>query len=385
VKLISMFDFVAYLNDIKFFNSVKKVKKLANKRKSVKGVVTIVKYDGIGDFILFLDAAKGLRQLYKDKKIILTCSGSVKQIALDSGYFDEVICFSRISSQFLKPSEVVKKIKKLDCELLIHATISRDFFSEAVFASVKADKKISMPFAYLYDNKYHKWVLSNYNEFLDVSLDGMVLQINAEMVKKLGYKNFTSSSPLITAKAQNIAIPNDYFVIFLGGSSIIKRWYVERWYEVAKYITNLTGLKCVLAGDTDELNQVAYFENKNEFNYYSYVGKTSLEELIYLISKAQFVIGNDTSAIHIAASVKVKSLCVTSAASLNRFYPYVADNMHGFEPSFIRKKVDCEGCSFSKDTFISCVKGVTLDPVKHCLRDITVNDFIEKFNEFIKN
>ena len=34
---------------------------------------------------------------------------SVKQMALDSGYFDEVVCFSRISSQFLKVKEIEKK------------------------------------------------------------------------------------------------------------------------------------------------------------------------------------------------------------------------------------------------------------------------------------
>ncbi|MBO5712613.1 MAG: glycosyltransferase family 9 protein [Clostridia bacterium] len=379
-----MFDFVAYLNDIKFFNSVKKVKSLANKRKSVKNVVTIVKYDGIGDFILFLDAAKGLRELYKDKKIILTCSGTVKQLALDSGYFDEVICFSRESSQFLKVSDVVKKVKRLDCETLIHASISRDFFSEAVVASVKADKKITVPFAYLYDKKYYKWALSNYNEVLPISLDGMLLQINADMVRALGYANFKSSTPLITVAKQNIALPKNYFVVFLGGSSIVKRWHVERWYEVCKYVTKTTGLNCVLAGDTDEINQLTYFESKNEFKYYSYVGKTDLNELIYLISKAKFVLGNDTSAIHIASSVKVKSLCVSSSAALDRFYPYKADNLTGYEPSFIRKKVSCEGCSFDKKTFISCVKGKTLDPVKRCLRDISVTDFIEKFNEFIR-
>ena len=73
-----MFDLATFINDKKFFNGVKKAKNLSLKRKSVKGVVTIVKYDGIGDFILFLDSAKGLRELYKDKKIILSCPGVVK-------------------------------------------------------------------------------------------------------------------------------------------------------------------------------------------------------------------------------------------------------------------------------------------------------------------
>ena len=378
-----MFNLAEFLNDKKFFNSVKKTKLLAEKRKSVKNVVTIVKYDGIGDFILFLDCAKGLREFYKDKKIILTCPFSVKQMALDSGYFDEVVCFSRISSQFLKVKEIEKKVKVLDCELLIHASISRDFFAEALTASIKADKKVTMPFAYLYDDKYYKWVLTNYDEVLNVSLNGMVLEINAQMLKALGYSNFKSSSPSLTPKKEDLALPDNYFVLFMGGSSIVKRWHVDRWYEVAKYVSEKTGLKCLLAGDLDEVNQEKYFKSKNEFEFYSYLGRTNLSELIYLISKSKFLIGNDTCAVHIASALKIKSLCVSPASALDRFYPYKADNLNGYEPNFIRKKVKCEGCSFSKDTFISCVKGVTKDPVKHCLKAISVSDFIEKFNEFI--
>ena len=101
-----MFDLVTYLSDEIFFKTVKKAKKLSLKRQSVKGVVTVLKYDGIGDFILFLDAAKGLRELYKDKKLILSCPKAVKEIAEQSGYFDEVICISRIVKQFYRFSKI---------------------------------------------------------------------------------------------------------------------------------------------------------------------------------------------------------------------------------------------------------------------------------------
>lgn len=379
-----MFDLATFINDKKFFNGVKKAKNLSLKRKSVKGVVTIVKYDGIGDFILFLDSAKGLRELYKDKKIILSCPGVVKNLAIESGCFDEVICFSRISSQFLKFNEIEEKVSKLDCELLIHASISRDFFAEALVSVIRADKKVTMPFTYLYAENYHKWVVGNYDEFLNVPTNGMVLEINAEMVRQLGYTNFKSASPKIQAINQEITIPENYFVLFMGGSSIVKRWHVEKWYEVAKYIAKTTGLTCVLAGDYDEVSQENYFKNKNEFEYYSYLGRTSLLELIYIISKSKFVIGNDTCAIHMASALSVKSLCITSASAKDRFYPYKADFLNGYEPNFIKKSVECEGCSFDKNTFINCVKGKTLDPVMRCLREISANDFIEKFNEFIK-
>ena len=85
-----------------------------------------------------------------------------------------------------------------------------------------------------------------------------------------------------------------------------------------------------------------------------------------------------------ASALSVKSLCITSASAKDRFYPYKAEFLNGYEPNFIKKSVECEGCSFDKNTFINCVKGKTLEPVMRCLREISANDFIEKFNEFIK-
>ena len=60
-----------------------KIKRLVSPyKKNIKNnTITILKYDGIGDFILFLDAAKGLRNFYANKKIILSCPISVREIA----------------------------------------------------------------------------------------------------------------------------------------------------------------------------------------------------------------------------------------------------------------------------------------------------------------
>ena len=59
-----------------------KIKRLVSPyKKNIKNnTITILKYDGIGDFILFLDAAKGLRNFYANKKIILSCPISVREI-----------------------------------------------------------------------------------------------------------------------------------------------------------------------------------------------------------------------------------------------------------------------------------------------------------------
>ena len=342
-----------FFRDTAFLNKIKKYSKQAQKRQAVKNTVTIIKYDGIGDFILFLDAAKGLRELFKDKRLLLSCPLAVKEIAESSGYFDEVIVFSKPQFQPISFEEVKEKTKLLDCELLIHASVSRDFSAEALASLIKANKKVSMPYTFLFDKKAQKQVFSQYDEVLNIPLNLMTLKQNSMLVNLLGYKDFKSAIPEIKVTNYNIPLPDNYYVLFLGGSSYIKQWGVKNWYETAKYIHKKYNYKCVLLGNENELLQEEYFKNHGEVPYYSYVGKTSVSELIYVISKAKFVIGNDTCAIHISAGVKVKSLCVASSASGNRFYPYETDIESEYKPICLRKKLDCEGCSFNKQTFIT--------------------------------
>ena len=135
---------------------------------------------------------------------------------------------------------------------------------------------------------------------------------------------------------------NDYYILFLGGSTSAKKWSVANYYKIAEQVDKRTNYTCVLAGTAEEKAQEAYFLDRY-LNFYSYIGKTNLEELQKLIENAKFVIGNDTSAIHMAAALGVPSVCVSSSASSNRFYPYDVDNNNGVAPICVKKDVPCKG------------------------------------------
>ena len=125
------------------------------------------------------------------------------------------------------------------------------------------------------------------------------------------------------------------------------------------------------------------FRNKN-LKYYSLIGKTDINQLLYIIENAKFVIGNDTSAIHIAASYNVPTLAISSAVSGNRFYPYVVDSEEKRIVDFIRKDVECKKCSFSHDGFLNCI-GLTgiYTKKKKCISDISSLDLISEADKFL--
>ena len=358
-----------------------KIKRLVSPyKKNIKNnTITILKYDGIGDFILFLDAAKGLRNFYANKKIILSCPISVREIAKKTGCFDEIIVFRKNEFRFSKLKVAKKKASLLDCETLLHLSFSRDFTSEILASFIKANKKISVPYSYVFSAQDAKWTHSLYDVFLNVPLNIMCLQQNKLVLQELGDKDFKSAFPILPPiKNAHLFLPHNYFVLFVGGSTRIKKWNIEKYYTVVEYINSVADYKCILAGTEDDLEQESFFMNGN-IEYYSYIGKTSLEELQTLISHAKFVIGNDTSAIHMAAALNVPSLCISSSASSNRFYPYVVDNVeHGCAPICIKSPCECEGCSFSPDTFLKCMSSSEKKFIKKCIADIEVKNVIKQ-------
>jgi len=52
------------------------------------------------------------------------------------------------------------------------------------------------------------------------------------------------------------------------------------------------------------------------------VGETSLSELVSVIKEAQFLLGNETSAVHIASAVATPAFCLLGGGHYGRFMPY---------------------------------------------------------------
>jgi len=352
---------------------------IGRKRKTKKNdVVTIVKYDGIGDFILFLDAAAAIRKIYRDKKIILTCSSRSAPLARRSGYFDEVIPFERGELFIRNFRRTARRAKALECDLLLHTSFSRDIAAEALASFIPAGKKMSVPYTHLLNIRMEKWGRRIYDEWFDIPLNEMCLVQNAMMVRALGMPDFRCSIPSLPPMdaTPKFYLPENYYVICPGGSAYIKKWRSENYFAVAKYVKQHSDIKCVLVGEMHEGELDELFRDRGEVEFYSFVGKTDIDELQYIISRAKFAVGNDTGTTHVAATLGVPYIAISAAVSANRFYPYKTEREGGgVAPVFVRADVECAGCAFSLETFVKCIDGVEYTK-KKCIEMIKVEDVI---------
>ena len=364
--------------------SVRIKAKAAKKRRINNNRVTVIKYDGLGDFILFLDSAKELKKMFPNKTITLSCSPEAKQIAELTDFFDEIICFVKEDFKISRLAMTARRAKLLDCEFLLHPTVSRDYYSEVLVSFIKASVKYSVYNEHSFPEKINRWFEKQYDRIFDVGKYKMALQQNANFLRALGYKDFKSTIPVLPINRIkcNLCLPNDFFVLFVGGSKWDKVWLADRFCEVAKWIMQETGWTCVVCGTQSDKPMEDYFSN-NGLKFVSYIGKTSISELVFIISRSRFVFGNDTSAIHMAVATNVMSLCVRSAVSLKRFYPYVVDfmNENASLPIAVGVNPKCQGCALDGE-FCSCKRNPIIPGKMNCICEVSTEMVITSLRTF---
>lgn len=374
----------------RFLGLITSVKRAFNKGNT--NTILIIKQDGIGDFVLFLPIAEEIRKYYSEKKIIFCCSPLTKEMALSSGFFDETICFSRKDFDLLNICKTFRLFSRVKCDLLLHPTQPRTVEAEIVAYWINAKEKIASlgEAGALPMSAKHKFD-KIYNKLIDTGERNMTLIQSANFVRKLGDIDFKVSLPVITnIQTYPICLPENFFVVFLGGSVFNKLWPPERFHSVAEYIVNKTTWKCFVCGTEKDIQQLGCF-NDSGIEYYSLLGKTSINELIYVLSKAKLVIGNDTCAIHIANAVRVPSICVKGQFSGEKFFPYKVETKTNEDilPYAVSSDVKCKWCTLRNGGYF-CLHGDYFAHKKvKCLMHVNVETVIETvdnvLNQYYKN
>jgi ADP-heptose:LPS heptosyltransferase len=128
-----------------------------------------------------------------------------------------------------------------------------------------------------------------------------------------------------------------FVVIAAGTNDSIKQWPLDRYVKVAEWVQNDLRMTPLWVGGSAD--QAAVEKAGLKIPGISLLGKTSLEDTLLLISKAQLVVCNDSMAGHMAALTSTPCISIFSARTLpGLWWP---QNING---SVIQKRLPCEGC-----------------------------------------
>jgi heptosyltransferase I len=145
----------------------------------------------------------------------------------------------------------------------------------------------------------------------------------------------------------------DYIVIVPGARWKTKIWPAEKFGRLA----SLLPLKSIIVGSKTDKAIADEIVSLSGGRAVSLAGKTNLRELIAIISKANFIVSNDSGPMHIAAALNVPVFAVFGPTDPLRTGPY------GKGHTIIREDILCSPCFRKSCDEMKCMKDLSVEKV----------------------
>jgi ADP-heptose:LPS heptosyltransferase len=332
----------------------------------------IIKTDAIGDYILFrnfLEIVKGA-ETFKGYQIDLLGNNLWSDIALqyDRQFIDEFL-FITPDNLYEAPLKTMKlgwELFKNNYETVLQPTYARTFINDGLGAFTAAKQIIGFEgdterISAKYKAKTDEFYTQRLQLPGDISFEFDRSRFFFESVLK---HPVNISAPFLPAKNEG-----KYGIVIFPGAGVSKRgWEKEKFLDLIKLVKKRSSEPVFLAGGPEELQTGDYLTaNLPPKSVDNLIGKTSLVQLIDLIGNAALVIANETSAIHIAAAVKTKSVCILGGGHFGRFAPY-PEHMEN-KPLCVFEKMECYHCNWNcifktgENEPYPCVSTISLEKV----------------------
>jgi ADP-heptose:LPS heptosyltransferase len=344
--------------------------------------------DAIGDFIVWQDSLRAFRKKYAQRNVVLICNKAFHELASRDPFFTKVIPFDRTTYSYpWRRLMFLRILRRTAFEEVISPSHARDLERWEWLIKMSIGKhKIGM-------NNYwptitqekKKRINGYYTKLIDVPENpAHVLHVNAAFARSVCQSDFRIEMPTLDVDPADPVDGKPYVVFVLSAAKDARCWPARNFSEVADMIeTPIVLLGNGTLGDTlakEFLQHVSFPER-----IVNMTNKTTLMEYIEMIANATLVLGNDSSAVHIAAALRVHSIAVTAGGNYGGimehppnypyFLPYPSDLPHGeYSPTVVTTPMDCFGCGhrciFPVDGAYTCLKMIRVEQVKTALKNM---------------
>ncbi len=292
--------------------------------------VLIILLGGIGDYVLFTASLQGYRDLYKNKKIVFLGRNELSSLIEHCPLVDYFIPinYRLFKKSIMERIRVARELAKHNYSLCINASYSstHDKIERPLIIWSKAKRRIAFQCLDKIDIRDY----SIYTEVLKQSKEWeFEIDRNNRLVQYLGgekYNNnitriwgITKENTINTLKRKGVM--GKYFVIFPGAYSAIKCWPIDNFKKLLSKFATME-LSAIICGSQKESNIAKEMLNIKYPKIYDFTGKTSTFELAQIISQAQFLISNDSVAVHIAGALDISCIALLGGGHYGRFLPY---------------------------------------------------------------
>jgi ADP-heptose:LPS heptosyltransferase len=294
-----------------------------------QNTVLLVKTDNIGDYILFRNFLKILRgsKEYAHKKIILIGNDSWRDLAesFDKDVVDGFFWINkkRYFDHIPYKLSILFKLRALKAHQIINTMHSRDTSIDDLAIFSGASNSITCEGDDV-NSRFNKHQFLKYNKTIP-SLPNTMFEF---FRNKFFFEQLLESKIDITKTSFDIKkrpISKNQVVIFPSAAEPFRRWGHLNFSEVITLLSQYnSSFYFLILGNTEDspignsilnsLNEKILIKNL--------CGKTTLVELVDILSQSQLLISNETSAVHMAAALDISAVCISNGNHFGRFNPY---------------------------------------------------------------
>lgn len=279
--------------------------------------ILVIKFNPLKLFIQCVPAFASIRKNHPNDEITVLTEKSLAKFCKKSGYFNKV--WIDKMPIYLNPVgvyEIISIIKSGKFDLVYD--LQNDSRTEWYYRLIGIKKPI-------WSSSNVRWC-SNYNK-PNTSISYQQNIFNQLKLMGINAMPNVNLSDFINNEADEL--PTKYAMICASGNreNLGHKWSLKNYAEIINYLHEKHNITSVLVGDAiQDIHRnrllASFCPNANPINF---SGKTSVNGIIAVASKALFCLGNETAPTHIAAYSGAKTIMLCS-----RFSP----------PSFIAPQIN---------------------------------------------
>src|SRR5258706_11318193 len=330
--------------------------------------ILIIKPSAIGDVVHALPVLNLVRRKWPSAKISWLVTAACAGLLENHPQLDEVILFNRrrFGHGWRSPRTIFAiwkfarslRRRRFDLVIDMQGLLRSGWMARATAAPIRVGPSNAREFGWLF-----------YTHRVPVSWDWHAVDGYLAMADALGggklpveFRFATTDADRATVAAMLPAAMSQFAVLLPGTNWKTKRWPVEHFAAMVEPLKSRFGLDIVIAGhggDSELAEQIPGGVNL--------CGKTTLQQLVPLLGRAELVIANDSGPMHIAAALGRPLVTPYGPTNPDRTGPY--QRME----SVLRLDLPCSPCYSRRCSHQSCLKWLTPEDVlAHAGRQISL-------------
>lgn len=346
------------------------LRSLSKRLFRIHEAVLLKNLGGIGDYILLTASLEGYRRLFPDKKIVLMVRQEVLGLAKRSPFIDSAIGL-RYQSFRINPIEKLRIwYSMLQYEFLV--AINLDYsttwnrMDNSIFRWSNAPRKIA--FQCLDKASYRNYAL--YDTINNQNSEWMFeIDRNNEMLRFLGLESYRNERTYLWGLNEHVMSEDvkscltnvRYYVIFSGSLLKGKCWPASKFSLLIQKLNSLGYISVLCGSKLEKKINAQIAQQAVSVKLIDLTGKTTLMDLACVIKNSEFLISNDTSAVHIARAVGTKTFVLLGGGHYGRFLPYPGNSNLEY---ITMSGMDCFNCYWAcKYDYFKCIEDITVENV----------------------